>query len=91
MSFSLRDHTARKAEFERLHHDGRILLLRFADQQMNMLGHDDIAHDDQFVTLAHLLQHLEKEVAAACRAQQRLSAVATACDEMKVTGSVVPL
>jgi hypothetical protein len=33
----------RKTKFQSLHHDGRILLLRFADQQMNVFGHNHVA------------------------------------------------
>lgn len=56
----LRQDAPRNAEFEGLHHGGRVLLLWFADQQMNMLGHDHLADDDELIAPAHLLQHSEK-------------------------------
>src|SRR5258706_310864 len=56
----LRQDAPRKAEFESLHHGRRILLLRFANQQMNMLGHDHVADNDELIALAHLLQHRQQ-------------------------------
>ena len=81
----------RKTEFESLHHSRRILLLRLADEQMNVLGHNDISDDDEHIALSHLLQHFEKQVTAVRSAKQRLSAIATASDEMKITGAVVAM
>src|SRR5258708_1607830 len=56
----LRLDAPRKAEYESLHHGRRILLLRFAYQQMNMLGHDHVADNDELIALAHLLQHRQQ-------------------------------
>jgi hypothetical protein len=78
----LRQDPPGKAEFESLHHGRRILLLRLADQQMNMLGHDHVADDDERIALAHLFQHRQKKVAAARSAEHRLPAITTASDEM---------
>jgi hypothetical protein len=66
----LRDYAARKAEFESLH-DGRgSLLLGFADQEMDVLRHDHVTHNDELIASSHLLQYGQKQVAtvAACRA-----------------------
>ena len=38
-----------------LHHDGRRAAFWFADQQMNVFGHDDVSHDHELVALAHVL------------------------------------
>ena len=78
----LRQDPPRKAEFESPHHGRRILLLRFAYQQMNMLGHDHVADDDGLIALAHLLQHSQKKVTAARSSEQWLAAITTASDEM---------
>ena len=37
-----------------LHHRGRRAAFGFADQQMNVLGHDDISNDHELVALADL-------------------------------------
>jgi len=87
----LRQYAPCEAEFESLHHGSRIFLLRFADQQMYVLGHDHVANDDKLIALAHLLQHPQKEVTAARSTKQGLSAITTASDEMKVTGTAVAL
>jgi hypothetical protein len=56
---------------------------------MDVLGHNYIANDDELIAIAHLLQHGQKEVATARGAKQRLSAITTAGNEMKVAGAVV--
>jgi hypothetical protein len=86
-----RQDAARKAHFERLHHCRRVLLLRFAEEQMNVLGHDHVAHDYKLITSAHLLQHGQKQVAPRGRAQQGLPAITTASDEMQVPGAIKTL
>jgi len=81
----------RKTNFQSLHHDGRILLLRFADQQMNVFGHDHVADDDESIALADLLQHSQKQVPTARSAKQGLSTITTASDEVKVSSAVVAM
>ena len=81
----------RKTKFQSLHHDGRILLLRFADQQMNVFGHDDVADNDERIALADLLQHSQKQVPTARSAKQGLSTITTASDEVKVSSAVVAI
>jgi len=81
----------RKTNFQSLHHDGRILLLRFADQQMNVFGHDDVANNDEGIALADLLQHFQKQVPTARSAKQGLSTITTASDEVKVSSAVVAM
>jgi hypothetical protein len=41
---------ARRSLFEHLHHGGSSCGLRFADQQVDMLAHHDVSHDDEAVT-----------------------------------------
>jgi len=81
----------RKAQFERLHHHRKIFLLRFAEQQMNVLRHDHVTDHDQYVALADLFQDFQKQIAAAGSAEQRLPAIATAGDEVQVSGTVVAM
>jgi hypothetical protein len=54
---------ARESLFDRLHHPRWIPLFRFADQQMNVVGHNDVADHHKAVTLADLLEHYKKKIA----------------------------
>jgi hypothetical protein len=47
-----------------------------------MLGHDDVADDDELIAPTHLLQRGKKKVATARSAEQWLTAITTASDEM---------
>ena len=75
----LPQNAARKAEFESLHDSRRSPLLRFANQQMNVLGHDHVADDHELISAPDSLKNGEKQIAT----------VATAGDEMQVSASVV--
>jgi hypothetical protein len=87
----LRQNASRKSELKSLHHGRRGLDLRFADQQVNVLGHDHVAGYHEMVPPAHLLQYSEKKIATARRAQQRLPPVTTAGDEVEVSRAVISL
>jgi len=56
--------------------------LRFADQEVNVLGHNHVADNDELIPPAHLLKHSQQQVTAARSAEQWLSAKTTASDEM---------
>ena len=81
----------RKTWLERLHYGRRIFLLRFADEQVNVLGHNHVADHHEGIAPAYLLEHFEKKIAAARRAQQGLSATATPGDKMQAAGAVVAM
>jgi hypothetical protein len=51
-------------------------------QQTNMLGLDHVTGHDELIALPHLLQHSQKKVTAARGAEQRLSPITTASNEM---------
>jgi len=59
-SLRIRDYAARKSKFESLHHGRRSFYLRFADQKVNVLGHDHVTDDDELIAPAHLLQHSQQ-------------------------------
>jgi hypothetical protein len=82
LAFGQRQNAARKAEFKSLHDRRRSSLLRFADQKVNVLGHDHVPDYDKRIAAAHLFQHGEKQVATPRRAEQRLPPITTASDEM---------
>jgi len=58
---------------------------------MNMLGHDHEADFDELISPTRLLQHCQKKVTTARSAEQRLSPITTASNEMNVAGAVVAL
>jgi len=57
---NLRDHATCKAYLERLHDRRGSLLLGFADQKMNVLGHYHIAGDNELIAHAYLLQYCQE-------------------------------
>ena len=81
----------REPLFDRLHDPGRIILLRFADQQMNVLRHDYIADHDEAIALPNLFEDAQEKITAPCVAQPGLAMVATASDEVEMLGAVVAL
>src|ERR1700690_3243305 len=86
-----RQHPAREAELQGLHHDRWRSLLGFAHQEMKMLGHDHVAQYYERIPLPDLLEDSEKEVGGGRRTQKRLPMIATAGDEMKITATVEAL
>ena len=58
---------------------------------MNVFGHDHVADDDESIALADLLQHSQKQVPTARSAEQALSTITTASDEVKVSSAVVAI
>jgi len=62
-------------------------MLRLPDEQMNVFEHHDLSAHDEHIAPSHLVRHFEKKVSSARSVEQRLSAIATASDEMKITGA----
>jgi len=79
---------ARDALFEDLHSSGRRNVWRLADQQADVLGHDDVTSEFEFVRGAHFADNRGEGVLGSPRRQERQAAVATAGDEMQVRKSV---
>ena len=46
----------REPLFEDLHDRGRIALFGFTDEEVEVLGHDDIAHNDEVIFAADLFE-----------------------------------
>ena len=84
----LPQHTPRKSLFDSLHDFRRIALLRFTDQQVNVVRHHDIADHDELIPLPYSFEHFQKQVAAAATGKPRLSAIATAVDEVQMIGAI---
>jgi len=56
-----------------LHHFGWILLLRFADQQMKVLGHDNVSQHHETTALARFFQDAQEQIATTSGIQPRYS------------------
>src|SRR5207237_9657448 len=76
-----------KTLFQHLHHDGWISLVRCAEQEMEVLGHDYISQNYETIALTHLLEDRQEEIAATCTGQVLPSLITTAGDEVQVSGS----
>jgi hypothetical protein len=56
----------------------------FTDEQVNVVGHDDVARERESVAVTHFAQNLHKQILRARRDKQGQSPVATAGDEVEV-------
>jgi hypothetical protein len=79
---------ARDVLFQNLNHGGRRSLGWLADEQMNVLGHDDITHQGEAVAIAHFAKNMYKSISGANRAQKRQAPIAGEGHEMQMTASV---
>jgi hypothetical protein len=59
------------------------------DQEMNVIGHDDVAHGHKSIARADFLEHGEEEVTPLRAGQPGLPMITTASDEMQLFGAVV--
>jgi hypothetical protein len=59
-------------------------IARFADQQVNMLGHNNISGDNEAVALPHLLQYLLEDAVSGPFSEQGLSLVITEGHKVEV-------
>ena len=75
-------------ELECLHGSGDSCPLRFRDQQMYVLGHNDISQNYQSISATHTFQNLQKQAAAQCIAQQRLAVIAAEREKVKIPRAV---
>jgi hypothetical protein len=77
------------ALLENLHHGGERAAIGFAEQQVDVFGHDDVAVNDETVTLASFFEDGEEEITIAGVAEKRAALVATAGNEVEVVVAVV--
>ena len=63
----------------------------FADEEVDVLGHDHVSDDRELIALAHLFEHGEKQVATLRCAEQGMASIATAGNKMQVSGAVKTL
>jgi hypothetical protein len=89
--FLLGQHSPRKSNFDRLNHSGWIFQLRFADQEMDVLRHDHVAHDYELIPLARLFEDGQEKIKTAWSSEQRLAVITTEGEKVQVSGAVVTL
>ena len=80
-----------KTLFQHLHHDGWISFVRFAHQEMEVLGHNYVSQNHEKIALTHLLEHRQEEIAETCTGQVRPPVITTAGAEVQVPGTGVAL
>ena len=66
-------------------------MLGFADEQMEVLGHDDVAHNNEMIFAADLFEGLQKKIAVTGCSQQWTALEATGRDEVQISGAVISL
>ncbi len=76
--------------FKYLQHFREISLLRFADQQMYVLGHHHVTDQQKSESRASLVQYLHKTVPRARCSKKPPASITTEGDEMKISASVKP-
>ena len=83
------DQSPRYSLLQRLDRVGEIVLLRFAEQQVNVFGHDYITVDAKFESEAHTLERTPRKLAWASRCRERETTMVTAeGDEVSLPGRV---
>jgi hypothetical protein len=60
---------AREPLFKNLHYSGRIAGFGLTNKKVEMLGHDNIAHNDEIVSTPDLFEGFQKEIATAGASQ----------------------
>jgi len=81
---------ARDALFQNLNDSGRRSFGRLADEQMDVLRHDDITHQGEAVAVAHLAKNMDENISGANRTQKRQASIAGERNEMQMTVSIAP-
>jgi hypothetical protein len=74
---------ARDALFQYLNYSRRRSFDRFADEQMDVLRHDNVAHKGKSVAVAHLAKNSDESVSGANRAQKWQTSIASEGNEMR--------
>ena len=77
-----------KSLLDDFHDDGRIAHIRFGDQEVKVLGHDDIADHHKSIFLPCTLQNAQEEIAARVGPQLGPPLVAATGYEMEIVPAV---
>ena len=81
----------RDALLQHFQDNGGCALGGFADEQMNVVGHDHISDQQEFVAFTNFPQGLDEDVARSRRVEQRQPPITTEREEMKMAPSIVSL
>jgi hypothetical protein len=76
---------------EHLYDDRECTALGFGDQQVDVLGHDDVSGDAKRVPLSHALKRLLEDVARLRCAEEWFAPVATERNEVQTSRLLKPL
>src|SRR5258708_39990710 len=82
------ERAARDALLERLQRGGEVSAAWLVHQQVDVLGHDHVADDDETVTPARGFETAQEQIAATGRAEQRLAAITAERYEVKMSVAV---
>jgi hypothetical protein len=80
---------ARDPLFENLNYSRRCSFSRFADEQMDMLRHDDVTDEGEAVTIADFAKHMDENIPCSNRTQKRPAPIASERNEMQMAAPVV--
>ena len=78
----------RRSSLQNLHHGRRVAHVRLADQQVEMLRHQDVPEEAEIMALADVDQDFQEEVACLRGIEEGQAMVTTACDEMELSKAV---
>ncbi len=82
------DQSPRYSLLQRLDRVGEIVLLRFAEQQVNVFGHDYITVDAKFESEAHTLERSLENLFGDGRRERETTMVTAEGDEVSLPGRV---
>lgn len=85
------ERAARTRLFECFDRRRKVLALRLGDQQVKVLGHDDVTDDTKAVRDPRLFKDVQDEIATSCGTEKRTPTVTAERDEVKVSFSVIAL
>lgn len=80
---------ARHALFKYLEQHGRIAIRSFADQEVYMLGHNDVSNQKKAMPVANFCKNFDEEISSAGHLKERKSLIATERYEVQVAATVI--
>jgi hypothetical protein len=61
----------------------------FADEQMQVIGHNHVSHQQELVTFTNLPEGVHEEISRPPRLEQRQAPIATGREEVQISVSIV--
>src|ERR1700690_3388426 len=81
----------RNSLLQNLHYNGRISYIWFTDQQVNVLGHHDVAKEREVIALADLAQYLQELFSLMRRGEKSHPPITAASNEMEMAETIAAL